>query len=182
MTLGGDPADPLRGSDDRFRRGRAELAEGLRALLGPRAAAEPLDDPGRAAALAAEAVATQRDARRHPWAVVRAEWEEGERRAAAELLHAVSAYAGPRPAWLVVPGRDPQAVAVGSEAVLDNPLGFAALARGELVLLDQELPAGVWLAGPAAGAARWRLEVWGAEPWLSAATRALREQRQRRTR
>jgi hypothetical protein len=67
-------------------------------------------------------------------------------------------------------------VAVESDAVLDNPLGFAALAGGELVLLDQEVPAGIWLGGPAAGTGGWELEVWGAEPWLSAATRALREQ------
>src|SRR5512132_4540221 len=57
--LGGmsDPSDdlPLRASDDRFRRGRAELSEALVALLGPRGAPLPLADADRAAALAAEA-------------------------------------------------------------------------------------------------------------------------------
>jgi len=167
---------PRRASDARFRQRRAELADALRGLLGSRAAAEPLDDADRAAALAAEAGAAHRAGRRHAWAVVRRRWGGDERAAVAALVHAVSAHVGSRPAWLILPGREPQAVAVESDAVLDNPLGFAALAGGELVLLDQEVPAGVWLAGPAAGVGAWELEVWGAEPWLSAATRALREQ------
>jgi hypothetical protein len=98
-------------------------------------------------------------------------------------VHRVGAYVGARPAWLVVPGREPQAVALTSDVVLDNPLGFAALADFELVLLDQRVPAGLWLGrhthvpGPGLTRYSWELEVWGAEPWLSAATRALREQR-----
>jgi hypothetical protein len=68
---------------------------------------------------------------------------------------------------------------VDSEAVLDNPVGFAAAADHELRLLDQELPAGLLLDrrshvhGPDVVRYTWELEVWG-EPWLSAATRALR--------
>jgi hypothetical protein len=67
--------------------------------------------------------------------------------------------------------------------VLDNPLGFATLAGHELLLLDRELPAGLWLwrrvhdDGAARGVTvAWELELWG-EPWLSAATRAIRELR-----
>jgi hypothetical protein len=53
-----------------------------------------------------------------------------------------------------------------TEAVLDDPLGFAALAGGELVLLDQSVPAGLWLLGPppelpAGRADLWELDVWG---------------------
>jgi len=65
------------------------------------------------------------------------------------------------------------------DAVLDNPLGFASLGEHEVRLLDHSVPAGLWLRrhsrhfglGPARHT--WQLEVWG-EPWLSAATRALR--------
>jgi hypothetical protein len=70
-------------------------------------------------------------------------------------------------------------VELGSDAVLDNPLGFAAAGIGALRLLDRELPAGLWLVrrshhyGPSTIRYRWELDVWG-EPWLSAATRALR--------
>jgi hypothetical protein len=177
-----DPADAARqASDRRFLRGRAELAVALRSLLGARDAPEPLADADRAASVAAEARAGHRASAEHAWALVRHEWREGGRAGAAAVLQAVGALAGPRPVWLVVPGREPQAVAVDSDRVLDNPLGFAALAEGgELVLLDRQLPAGVWLArhpgGPGAPDA-WEVEVWGAEPWLSAATRALREWR-----
>jgi hypothetical protein len=169
--------DPLRASDRRFHHRRAELVEALRALLGARAAPAPLDDAARAAALAAEVTREHRAARQNSWAVVRHEWAAHARAAVAALLQDVSERVGARPVWLVVPGREPQAVPASSDAVLDNPLGFAALAGGELVLLDRELPAGLWLAGPAAGGDAWRLEVWGSEPWLSAATRAVREQR-----
>jgi hypothetical protein len=168
----GDDADPLRGSDARFARRRLELAAELRALLGAHEAAEPLADAGRAAAIAADVGAAHREARPHPWALVRHAWPAGERGAVVALLHAVSARVGPRPAWLVVPGREPQVVALGSDLVLDNPLGFAALAGGELVLGDQAVPAGLWLH---AGGDGWELEAWGAEPWLSATTRAIRE-------
>jgi hypothetical protein len=51
----------------------------------------------------------------------------------------------------------------------------------ELVVADREVPAGLWLGrhidavGPEGVRHSWELEVWGAEPWLSAATRAVRE-------
>ena len=169
--------DPLRASDRRFQRRRAELVDEIRALLGHRGAAAPVDDANRAAALAAESEAGHRAAREHGWAVVHHDWPAAARGAVAALVQAVSARIGARGVWLVLPGRDPQAVPLDAEAVLDNPFGFARLAGEELVLLDRELPAGLWLAGPGAGADGWRLEVWGTEPWLSAATRALREQR-----
>jgi hypothetical protein len=168
--------DPLRASDERFQRRRAELVEELRSLLGPREAVQPIGDADRATSVAAEAVAAHRAARRQGWAVVRQTWPSDERSGLTALLHATSAYVGVRDVWLVVPGREPQAASIASDAVLDNPLGFAELAGGELVLMDQHVPAGVWLLrhGAADG---WELEVWGAEPWLSAVTRALREQR-----
>jgi hypothetical protein len=174
--------DPRRASDARFRARRVELADGLRALLGPHDAASPVDDADRAATIAVEASAAHREARDHGWAVVGAKWPAEGRGDVVSLLHVVSALLGPRDVWLVVPGREPQAVALGAEVVLDNPLGFASLAGGELTLLDREVPGGLWLAGPAAGAHgvadAWQLEVWGAEPWLSAATRAVRDGRQ----
>lgn len=174
------PEGPRRASDDRFRRGRAALTEALRALCGPAHAPLPLDDADRAAALAAEARAAHREASAQPWAVVRQAWAAGAPDGVSAVLHGVAATVGARPGWLIVPGREPLAVPLLAEMVLDNPFGFAALAEGhELLLLDAELPAGVWLAretsddrSPAAHA--WALEVWGTEPWLSAATRALR--------
>ena len=173
--------DPRRASDARFRARRAELADGLRTLLGPHDVAAPLDDADRAIAIAVEAGAAHREARDHGWAVVGAAWPAEGRGQVVSLLHAVSRLVGPRDVWLVLPGREPQAVALGAELVLDNPPGFASLAGGELTLLDREVPGGLWLAGPAAGAHgvadEWQLEVWGAEPWLSAATRAVREGR-----
>jgi hypothetical protein len=177
-----DDRDDLarRASDQRFRRGREELAAALRRLLGSGNAPEPLADADRAAAVAAEARAGHRAAAEHGWAVVRREWPTDDRSAVAALVHAISARAGSRPVWLVVPGREPQVVPIDSEAVLDNPLGFATLAEAELVLLDQDVPGGVWLGRhsahhPGGTQHRWELEVWGAEPWLSAATRAMRE-------
>ena len=164
-------------SDRRFRQRRAELVESLRSLLGPRSRTEPLADPDRAAALAAEARASHRQAEPSSWAMVRRQWPRDEREGVVNLLHALSELLGPRSVWLVLPGREPQAVGLAADAVLDNPLGFAALTDFEMVLLDQTVPAGLWLlrhSYPTSSA--WELEVWG-EPWLSAATRAIREQR-----
>ena len=174
----GSPEDSARrASDRRFEARRREIIEAIRALLGPRGSAEPLRDADRAAALAAEARASHREAEPHPWAIVRREWQEDDRTAVVRLLHALRELLGPRSVWLILPGREPQAVALSTDAVLDNPLGFAALSGFEMILLDQDVPAGLWLlrlsraSGPA-----WELEVWG-EPWLSAATRAIREER-----
>jgi hypothetical protein len=175
-----------RASDNRFRRGREALALELRRLLGERAAPEPLADPDAAAAIASDARAGHRAAEEREWARVRREWPADSREAVADLVHAVSDAVGPRPVWLVVPDREPQAVALTSDVVLDNPLGFAALSGSvlgsvELVVLDREVPAGLWLGrhvhvfGPDETRFTWELEVWGAEPWLSSATRALRE-------
>jgi hypothetical protein len=172
-----DEENPRRAGDARFRRRHAEVAGALRALLGPHELVTPLDDADRAAALAADVVVGHREARGHAWAIVRHAWTgPGSRGALVALLHAISALAGPRASWLIVPDREPQAVPIGSDAVLDNPLGFTALAGGELVLVDQSVPAGLWLLADG-DTDSWTLEVWGAEPWLSAATRALREQR-----
>jgi hypothetical protein len=170
-----------RGSNVRFRRRRAELVDSLRALLGPRGGVAPLDDADRAAALAVEARASHRAAEPDAWAMARRDWPSDERSDVVTLLHAIGDRLGARDAWLVLPGREPQVVALSSETVLDNPLGFAALADGEMLLLDQNVPAGLWLLRQAHGAGAqlsfsWELELWG-EPWLSAATRAMREYR-----
>jgi hypothetical protein len=175
-----DDSSARRASDDRFRRRRAALTEALGALLGPRAAPEPLADADRAAALASEARAGYQEAEGRGWALVRRVWPRDDRAAVAEVMDAMRAALGERAVWLIVPGREPQAVPTTSDAVLDNPLGFAALAEGEFTLLDERLPAGLTLvrhphASGSATAYSWELEAWGAEPWLSAATRALRE-------
>ncbi len=174
-----DPADEgtRHGSDRRFRRQRTELIAQLRTLLGPRSRTEPLADADRAAALAAEARASHRQAEPNSWAMARREWACDEREGVVALLHALSDLLGTRSAWMILPGREPQAVGLSVDTVLDNPLGFAALSDFEMVLLDQSVPAGLWLlrhSYPTSSA--WELEVWG-EPWLSAATRAIREQR-----
>jgi hypothetical protein len=171
-----------RASDNRFRRDREALNEALAGLLGARLAIEALSDADRAAAIAAEATAGHRAAEDHGWALVRHASPTDDRAALVALLHAIERRLESRAVWLVVPGREPQVVPLTSDVVLDNPLGFAALADFELVLLDQQVPAGLWVgrhvhdAGAGAVAHSWELEVWGAEPWLSAATRALREQ------
>jgi hypothetical protein len=172
-------ADPRHASDRRFAQRRAELTAALRGLLGTREAVRPVPDADRAAALAAEALTAHRQVASHDWAIVRHRWPAGQRAAAADVLHALSALLGARASWLIVPGREPHAVALSSDVVLDNPFGFAALsAEPELVLLDQQLPAGLWLGPPTNPADDgWELEVWGSEPWLSAATRAVRERR-----
>ena len=186
MTDSSD-ADFRHASDRRFARDRHALVASLRGLLGPRGAPEPLADADRAAALAAEARAAHREAADLPWALVRHLWTTADRAGVTAVLHGVSGSLGSRACWLIVPGREPQAVPLASDAALDNPLGFAALAAApELVLLDQQLPAGLSLVrhdGEPPGPAheRWELEVWGAEPWLSAATRAIREWRARPT-
>jgi hypothetical protein len=166
---------------ERFRARRAELTEALTALLGRREAVAPVDDLAAAAAVEREFMASCRDAEPHEWAMVRHGWPEDDPTACAETLHALARNLGARPAWLVVPGHPAQAVALPSDAVLDNPFGFAALTERyapELRLLDREVAAGLSLARRAhhmgtIAVYGWALEVWG-EPWLSAATRALR--------
>jgi hypothetical protein len=162
---------------------RAELADGLARLLGPRAAASvTLADAGPAAAVAAELRASHGDAEPHDWALVRHAWPAHEATVCADALHRLARNLGPRPVWLVgMSAHAPaQAAALDSEAVLDNPFGFAALAAtddaagtdaAELRLLDRDVAAGLWLTRDAARG--WELAVWG-EPWLSATTRALR--------
>ncbi|HET7566219.1 MAG TPA: hypothetical protein VFJ96_14550 [Gemmatimonadaceae bacterium] len=171
-----------RASNNRFRRERAALVDALRALVGPRVALEPLADADRAAALAAEALAAYRSAEAQEWTIVHSEWRSDALVAMVEFCHAVSAALGARAVWLILPGREPQVVPVSSELVLDNPLGFAALGDYEFMLLDQALPAGLALLrhshhwGPEQTTYSWEAEAWGAEPWLSVTTRALREQ------
>jgi len=176
-----DPAEEgtRNASNRRFHRDRRELIAAIRGLLGPRSRTEPLADADRAAALAAEARASHREAEPSSWALVRHEWGLDEREGVVNLLHAFGELLGPRSVWLILPGREPQAVGLPIDAVLDNPLGFAALSDFEMVLLDQSVPAGLRLLRHSYPISpEWELEVWG-EPWLSAATRAIREQRGR---
>lgn len=170
-----------RASDNRFRRGREALLDDLERLLGARHSAEIVHDADRAAAIAAEASTGHREAAEHDWALARHVWLSDDRTPLVTVLHAISTLVGPRPVWLIVPGREPQVVALTSDVVLDNPLGFAALAGFELVLLDRDVPAGlsigrhVYVSGLQSSRYAWELEAWGGEPWLSATTRALRE-------
>ena len=163
----------------RFGLQRAEFAADLRRLLGAGAALEPLGDRGRAAALSAELAASLRAAEQYDWGVVTREWAGVEADAMTETLHRLAGNLGARAVWMLTSHEEPQAVELASDAVLDNPLGFAAAGVGALRLLDRELPAGLWLVrrshhyGPSTIRHRWELDVWG-EPWLSAATRALR--------
>lgn len=159
----------------RFHARRAELAAALVALLGPRAAPTPADAP-TAAAVAQELTASHRDAEPYDWALVRHAWPAAAVGDCADALHRLSRNLGARAVWLVdgTPAVPAQAAALDSDAVLDNPFGFAALAEGdapELRLLDRDVAAGLWLTRDVASG--WELEVWG-EPWLSATTRALR--------
>jgi hypothetical protein len=170
-----------RGEAERFRLRRAEVAEGLTALLGPRAGVTPLADAAAAAAVESEFAASHEAAEPNEWALVRREWPARDTEALSDTLHRLARNLGARPVWLVVPGRVPQGAVLTSDAVLDNPFGFAALAEGqapELRLLDREVAAGLWLVreGHRMGTVvvqEWSLDVWG-EPWLSAATRSLR--------
>jgi hypothetical protein len=168
-----------RASVNRFRERRAALAGDLARLLGPRAAVDPVADAGRAAALLGEFDRAYDAAQAHEWARVSRWWGADEAVGLADTLHRLARNLGSRDAWLLLQGPEPQAVALTSDVALDNPLGFAALGDHELRILDRHVPAGVWLLrhayhSPADVQYRWELEVWGAEPWLSATTRALR--------
>jgi hypothetical protein len=167
-----------RASADRFRRRRGELEGELRAPLGPHADAAPVDEPARAAAIHAEYRGSERAVEGQDWAMVRHSWPLADLDEMVDAIHRVSNNLRARDVWLVVPGREPQACALAADAVLDNPLGFAAIAGGELLLLDRHVSAGVWLGrhtdeGDDGPEYEWELIVWG-EPWLSATTRALR--------
>jgi hypothetical protein len=161
----------------RFRRKRQEFAAALAGLLGE-AAPVPLGDPDQAGMLSAEYQASYDAAAPNEWALVRREWPAAEATDLVDTIHRLARNAGGRRIWVLGLGGDAQAAASHSDAVLGNPLGFAAATAHQLALLDAEVPAGVSLArhshhiGPRVSFS-WELEVWG-EPWLSAATRALR--------
>ena len=152
--------------------GRAALADALAGLLGPRAALS-VADVRTAAEVETELLASHDAAEPDEWALVRRAWPVDAVQECVDTLHRIGRNVGTRDVWLSVPGRTPRAVAVESDAVLDNPIGFAGLAeagRSELRLLDRDVAAGLRLVRGPSG---WQLAVWG-EPWLSATTRALR--------
>jgi len=167
-----------RAAATRFRLAHQALTDGLSRLLGA-SAGTAISDRERAASIAAEFWAGLHAAEPNDWAFVAREWSDGERDRISDVLHRLNAYLGPRSVWLSSGAREPQALALTSDLVLDNPFGFAALADSEVRLLDQETGAGMWLGrhthtGLSATRFTWELNVWG-EPWLSAATRTFRE-------
>ena len=163
---------------NRFRHEQSGLAAALEGLLGTASGALEFVTLDRADALAAEYQYSRRGAADLN-ATVEAAWPQDEIERAVNFIHGLMEYVGTRPAWLIMQLTEPQAVALTSEIVLDNPLGFATLADNEVRLLDRELPAGLCFLrhshhfGPMLAEYTWELTVWG-EPWASAATRALR--------
>lgn len=170
--------DFARASAQRFLAARASFATWLRSLLGAHAIIVPVEDVAAAASLYAEYRAGERDAEGRDWALARHAWPLEDVDEAVDALHRLSNNLGSRDVWLIIPDREPQACALMADMVLDNPLGFAALARNELALMDRAVPAGLSfqrydLSTEYGAEHEWELVVWG-EPWLSAATRALR--------
>ena len=163
---------------ERFRHEELALADALASLLGREARALSLVERPRAAALATEFLASHHAHELHG-GVTEETWRQAQVQLAVDALHRASRNLGSRPVWLLVGLSDPHAVALASEIVLDNPLGFAALGDHELRVLDCELPAGLWLlrgthqAEAETSDCTWELTAWG-EPWASATTRALR--------
>ena len=170
--------DFTRASAQRFLAARASFATWLRSLLGAHARIVPVEDVRAAASLYGEYRAGEREAEGQDWALARHSWPLQDIDEAVDALHRLSNNLGSRDVWLIIPDRDPQACALSSEMVLDNPLGFAALARNELALMDRAVPAGLSfqrhdVTNEYGSEHEWELIVWG-EPWLSATTRALR--------
>ena len=168
-----------RASAQRFLAARASYAAWLRSLLGAHARIVPVEEVEAAASLHAEYRAGEREAEGKDWALARHAWPLQDIDEAVEALHRLSNNLGSRDVWLIIPDREPQACALSSEMVLDNPLGFAALARNELALMDRSVPAGLSFqrydlsTEYGVDEHEWELVVWG-EPWLSATARALR--------
>lgn len=163
---------------NRFRHEQSGLAASLEGLLGTASGALEFVTLDRADALAAEYQLSQRSAADLN-ATVETTWPQDEIEPAVNFIHALIEHIGARPAWLIVQLTEPQAIALTSEVVLDNPLGFATLGDNEVRLLDRELPAGLAFIRHSHQQESmlteytWDLTMWG-EPWASAATRALR--------
>ena len=177
-----EPTDDLRArlAAERLRRRRDSVDEEIARLVGPRSPVRLLDDTARAASLHAEFLASFRAAEGQEWACVAQEWPGADVVALVDTVHRLARNLRARGVWLLLGHQEQELAApVDSDAVLDNPLGFAALGDHELRLLDRDVTAGLWLArhsvhiGTAPVEYTWALEVWG-EPWLSATTRALR--------
>ena len=163
----------------RFRHEQAALADAIGGLLGRAANKLESAELREAESVNAEFIASWEAQEERDHAVVSQTWPQAEIERAIDTVHRIAQQVGDRSVWLVIALTEPHALSLSSEAILDNPLGFAALGDHELRLLDRELPAGLWLLrhslhpGAAQAQYSWELTVWG-EPWASAATRVLR--------
>jgi len=163
----------------KFRTRNAEFVAELKSLLGSRSNWLSTADAEEASRLAKEFKAGYESAEPHDWALVKAVWDGAKTPALVEALNKLSNHLGNREVWLLDLREEWQAVALDSEQVLDNPVGFAAVCDQQVALLDRDVPAGLWLVRHSyhfrkSTRYEWELEVWG-EPWLSAATRTLRD-------
>ena len=165
---------------NRFRLQRTDLAARVRGLLGPHVVYELLADSTRAAAIAEEFWDSLRFAESNERSFFVREWSTDDIESVSAVLHRINHSLGRRLVWVSWSQRESQVAELDSDAVLDNPIGFANLSDHELRLLDREVTAGLWLGrhahhfGPDHAEYSWELNVWG-EPWLAAATRAIRE-------
>ena len=83
-----------------------------------------------------------------------------------DACHRLARNLGVRDAWLMAGDRTAQAETLRSDTVLDNPMGFAAVAGHQLRLLDSQVTAGLWLARlshhfGAEVRFTWELDVFG---------------------
>src|SRR3954471_4853655 len=85
----------------RYRSGRAAFEEGLRTVLGPRAAGATPEVQDVAARLCTGFRGAELEADDRDWAVVRAEWTERELSEAAAALTRFGHALGQRPVWLL---------------------------------------------------------------------------------
>ena len=163
----------------RLRSRNAEFVAGLKGLLGSRPSTVRTANAAEATRLAKEFKAGYESAEPHDWALIKFAWKGADSRDLVEWLHRLSNHLGNRDVWLLDVAEAAQAASIGSEQVLDNPLGFASILDQQVALLDQQVPAGFWLVRHSyhvgeSTTYEWELEVWG-EPWLSAMTHALRQ-------
>jgi hypothetical protein len=163
----------------KFRTRNEEFVGELKSLLGSRSNPLSTADAEEASRLAKEFKAGYESAVPHDWALVKVVWGDAKTPDLVDALNKLSNHLGNREVWLLDLREERQAVALDSEEVLDNPVGFAAVCDQQVALLDRDVPGGFWLVRHSYHVGRaityeWELEIWG-EPWLSAATRTLRD-------